>query len=151
MTAARWLAGLACVAVAACAQLEPDVGPLLAGVCDNADTNPAATVSFSAQIRPILSRPMAGCGCHMPTAAGAGPATLITGLDLSSLASLRAGGMTSGIRIVVDMEPCSSVLYQKVDDAPPFGSRMPLGGPPFLSDDELRLLHDWIAEGANDN
>jgi hypothetical protein len=151
MTAGRWFAGLLLTAVAACAQLEPDVGPLLAGTCDDADTNTAARVSFTAQIRPILSRPMAGCGCHMPTAAGPGPATVITGLDLSSLASLRAGGMSSGNRIVVDMEPCSSILYQKVDEAPPFGSRMPLGGPPFLSGDEIRLLHDWIAEGAADN
>ena len=149
--ALRRLAGLACAATAACTQLVPDVGPLLAGVCDNADTNPAEPVSFSAQIRPILSRPMAGCGGHMPTAAGAGPATVITGLDLSSLSSLRAGGRSSGPRIVVDLEPCASILYQKVDEAPPFGSRMPLGGPPFLSDGEIRLLHDWIAEGASDN
>jgi hypothetical protein len=141
----------AAVAVAACAQLEPDVGPLLAGVCDNADTHPAASVSFATQIRPLLNRPNAGCGCHMPSAAGAGPATQITGLDLSSLSALRAGGRSSGSEIVISMEPCSSILYQKVDDAPPFGSRMPLGGPPFWSDDEVELIHDWIAEGASDN
>jgi hypothetical protein len=87
----------------------------------------------------------------MPTAAGPGPATVITGLDLSSLSSLRAGGRNSGPRIVVDLAPCESILFQKVDVAPPFGSRMPLGGPPFLSEDEIRLLHDWIAEGGNDN
>lgn len=151
MTRRPWLVWLPLVAAAACAQLVPDVGPLLAGSCDNADTDPAVSVSFATQIRPVLSRPMAGCGCHMPSAAGAGPATQITGLDLSTLASLRAGGHSSGSQIVVAMQPCSSILYQKVDEAPPFGSRMPLGGPPFLSDDEIRLIHDWIAEGATDN
>ena len=146
-----WGLGLALVAVTACAAIEPDVGPLLAGVCDNTDTNPAIDVSFSTQIRPVLSRPMAGCSCHMPSASGPGSATVITGLDLSSLSSLRAGGRSSGAMIVISREPCSSILYQKIDEAPPFGSRMPLGGPPFLSDDEIRLLHDWIAEGAADN
>ncbi len=151
MTRRPWLVGLPLVAAAACAQLVPDVGPLLAGSCDNADTDPAMSVSFATQIRPVLSRPMAGCGCHLPSAAGAGPATQITGLDLSTLASLRAGGHSSGRQIVVAMQPCASILYQKIDDAPPFGSRMPLGGPPFLTDDEARLIHDWIAEGAGDN
>jgi hypothetical protein len=151
MTRRPWLVCLPLVAAAACAQLVPDVGPLLAGACDNADTDPAVSVSFATEIRPVLSRPMAGCGCHLPSAAGAGPATQITGLDLSTLASLRAGGHSSGRQIVVAMQPCSSILYQKIDDAPPFGSRMPLGGPPFLTDDEVRLIHDWIAEGASDN
>jgi hypothetical protein len=153
VTARARFAGLALAALAACAQLEPDVGPLLAGACDNADTNPAVSVSFSSQIRPLMNRPadMAGCDCHMPSSAGASTATQISGLDLSSLSSLRAGGRNSAGKIVIAMEPCASILYQKVDEAPPFGSRMPLGGPPFLSDDEVRLIHDWIAEGAADN
>ncbi len=159
MRSPAWLAGaafapsVAVVAVVACAQLEPDVGPLLANACDNADTQPGATVSFAIQIRPLLNRPlaMAGCGCHMPSAGGPGTAIQLSGLDLSSLASLRAGGLTSGTRIVVPGAPCASIIYLKVDEAPPFGSRMPLGGPPFLTQDEIGLLHDWIAEGAADN
>ena len=87
----------------------------------------------------------------MPSAAGPGTGTQLSGLDLSSLSSLRAGGASSGSRIVVAGEPCSSIIYLKVEQAPPFGSRMPLGGPPFLTDEEENLLHDWIAEGANDN
>ena len=144
------LAGLAVAAVAACA-LKPDVGPLLASTCDDADSRPEASVSFSAQIRPLINRATGGCSCHLPSASGPGTAIQLSGLDLSSLTSLRAGGLTSGSRIVVPLQPCESILYQKVDDAPPFGNRMPLGGPPFLSADELRLIHDWIAEGAADN
>jgi hypothetical protein len=43
------------------------------------------------------------------------------------------------------------MLIQKLGAGPPFGSRMPLNGPPFWNSDELKLLHDWIAEGASDN
>lgn len=147
------LAGLALAALglAACTQIEPDVGPLLAGGCDNLDSDPGAEVSFSQQVRPLLSRPMGGCSCHVPASGGPGIATQITGLDLSSLGSLRNGGRSSGARIVLAGDPCESVLYQKVSEAPPFGSRMPLNGPPYFSREELTVLHDWIAEGALDN
>jgi hypothetical protein len=137
-------------ALAACA-IEPDVGPLLAGICKNEDTNPDQKVSFANDIRPLFNRMAAGCSCHMPSASGPGTGTLLSGLDLSSMASLRAGGANSGSRIVVAGEPCSSILYLKVEQAPPFGSRMPLGGPPFFTEEEENLLHDWISEGASNN
>jgi hypothetical protein len=148
--AASALVAAALVAIGACA-LEPDVGPLLAGTCKNTDSNPDAQVSFANHIRPLFNRMIGGCGCHMPSATGPGTGTQLSGLDLSSLASLRAGGASSGNRIVVAGEPCSSILYLKIDQAPPFGSRMPLGGPPFFTDEEEELVHDWIAEGAANN
>lgn len=144
------LAGLGLAILATCA-LEPDVGPRLAGSCDDADSRPGTSVSFSQDIRPLILRPVGGCPCHVPSFSGAGPGTQLSGLDLSSFTSLRAGGFNSGSRVVIAGEPCSSIMYQKLSDSPPFGSRMPLNGPPFFSADELRLLHDWIAEGANDN
>lgn len=150
MTPRLVLTGLGLTIVAAC-MLEPDVGPRLAGTCNDADSHPGSSVSFSQDIRPLIVRPDGGCGCHLPSSTGPGPGTQLAGLDLSSYASLRAGGFNSGSRIVVAGEPCSSILYQKVDDAPPFGSRMPLNGPPFWSSDELQRLSDWIAEGAQDN
>jgi hypothetical protein len=148
--AAAALTAAAAAAIGACA-LEPDVGPLLAGTCKNADTNPDAQVSFANDIRPLFNRMVGGCSCHMPSAGGPGTGTQLSGLDLSSLASLRAGGASSGNRIVVAGEPCSSILYLKIEQAPPFGSRMPLGGPPFFTDAEEDLLHDWISEGAANN
>jgi len=155
MTAPAWVAGCAGLGVAAvisaCA-LEPDVGPRLAGSCDDADTQPGTSVSFAGEIRPLISRTVGGCVfCHVPTSTGAGPGTQISGLDLSSLSTLRAGGLNSGSRIIVAGAPCDSIMYLKLSVSPPFGSRMPLNGPPFFSTEELRLLHDWIAEGANDN
>jgi hypothetical protein len=147
---ARSLAAAALV-LAACGDLEPDVGPRLAGTCSDADSNPDVNVSFTRDLRPLINRFAGGCSCHVPSTSGPGPGTRLGGLDLSSLASLREGGVGSGPQIVIAGQPCASILYQKVSPAPPFGSRMPLGGPPFLTNEELQLIHDWIAEGAADN
>jgi hypothetical protein len=73
------------------------------------------------------------------------------GLDLGSITSLRAGGRNSGADIVIAGDPCSSLLVQKLESTPPFGSRMPLDGPPYLEPDEIGLIRDWIAEGALEN
>jgi len=147
VTAAR-LAAFA-LGLAACG-LAPDVGKPLAGTCSNADTDDTMAISFRSQIRPLIARSVAGCSCHLPSPSGPGPGVLLGGLDLSSLSSLRAGGFNGGAANIVPAQPCDSVMYQKLYEAPPFGSRMPLGGP-YWSDDELALLHDWIAEGAADH
>lgn len=144
-------AALAAAALTACSALEPDVGRPLVGECKNVDSNPAQPVSFAGDVRPLLSRPVGGCGCHMPTGAGQGPATQLVGLNLGSYATLRAGGVNSGSRMAIPGRPCDSILYLKIDDAPPFGSRMPLNGPPYLTSAEIDLIADWIAEGALDN
>ncbi len=44
-----------------------------------------------------------------------------------------------------------SHLHLKVLGDPSItGSRMPLGGP-FLTADQIKLIHDWIVAGALDN
>lgn len=144
-------AALAAALAAGGCSLEPDVGPRLAGTCDDSDGHPGKPVSFLSDIRPLIFRPMGGCGCHLPTPNGDGVGTQISGLNLSSLSTLRMGGINSGAKVIVAGEPCASIMYQKLSDAPPFGSRMPLNGPPYWTPDELQLLHDWIAEGAKDN
>ncbi|MCG8555991.1 MAG: hypothetical protein MJD61_12000 [Proteobacteria bacterium] len=74
-----------------------------------------------------------------------------TGLDLSTFSTLMAGGTGAAIPIVAPGKPCESLLVQKVGESPPFGTRMPRTGPPFLSDSEIQLIKDWIAEGALEN
>jgi mono/diheme cytochrome c family protein len=125
--------------------LGPSVGAPLSARCVSDDSDPGKDVSFGKDIEPIL---VTRCTvCHTP--AGATPIGLqVGGLDLSSYATLRAGG-ASGTNIVVPGDPCASVLYLKLSPGPPFGSRMPLGG--ALSDAQLQLVHDWIAEGALDD
>lgn len=130
--------------------LEPDVGAPIAGRCSNADTDPESDIDFGRDILPIMVREVAGCvPCHRGLQNGVSAART-SGLDLSSYQTLRKGGLNSGTDVVVPGAPCSSIIYLKVSPGPPFGSRMPYDGPPFLSELELRLIHDWIAEGAKE-
>jgi hypothetical protein len=134
--------------LAACGDWVPDVGAPLVGRCVDADSDPSTAVSFSRDLQPLI---MMNCAaCHTPT--GKTPIGLEVGrLDLSSYRTLRAGGAVSGSAIVTPGSPCESIVVQKISPAPPFGARMPLAGPPFLTDAEQQLFRDWIAEGAHDN
>jgi len=136
-----------CVVLVGC-DLEPDVGPAINARCSNSDTNANESVSYSRDIAPLLAEQCSTC--HFP--AGENPIGVqLGGLDLSSYSSVLAGGIRSGGAIVRADAPCDSVLYQKVTPGPPFGSRMPLNGPPFLAQVDIDLIHDWLAEGARDN
>ena len=131
--------------------LEPEVGPLLAETCYNVDSDPSVDVSYGEQIVPLIFEGVgiACLECHAPTA----PTPIgfeVGGLDLSSFERMSAGGI-SGTDVVVPGRPCQSILFQKVQAGPPFGGRMPLDGPPYLSALESQLLHDWIVEGARNN
>ncbi len=133
--------------------LEPDVGDPQRQRCLTEDSDPSTDVSFSRDIlEGLVQRRTSGpgCGCHLPSA----PRPIgfeLGGLDLSSYDGLRRGGASSGASIVVPGQPCDSVLVLKLSEGQPFGSRMPFDGPPYLTDEELRLVSDWIAEGAHDD
>ncbi len=132
-------------------ELEPDVGDPIAERCDDGDSDPDQDVSFARDVLPLFLREHGGCTpCHDPRADGA-VGFMTGGLELTSHAALMRGGFNSSRNIVVPGQPCESVLYRKLLPGPPFGSRMPFDGPPFLSGAELRFVHDWIAEGAKDD
>jgi len=114
--------------------------------CD-VDSDPATPVSYSVDLVAGVFERGRCVMCHT----GGGEGTAQSGFDLSSYSALRQGGQHSGASIVVDNQPCASVLYQKISPTPPFGRRMPYNGPPYLSDGDVQLVHDWIAEGARDN
>ena len=151
-SAARW-APAALILLSACiTDVEPDVGLLRAGACNPKDSDPTASVSFKMQVLPLFQRPgnQGGCSCHQPSNKST-PGIDATGLSLDSYASLMRGGNMSHDTIVTPGNPCTSLIVQKVSEAPPSGSRMPPSGPPFLTPDEIAFLSDWIAEGAHDN
>ena len=132
--------------------LAPDTGPPLRAACSGTDSDPSRSVRFGVEIRDgIFGRADVHCvRCH--TASGATPIGLdVGGLDLASYDSLRRGGVQSGADIVKPGDPCASILVQKLGAGPPFGARMPLDGPPYVSDADLRRIRDWIGEGAHDN
>lgn len=127
---------------------EPEVGPPLAARCDDADSDPAVDVSYTREVAPELDEYCGGC--HTPE--GRSPTGIqVGGLNISTYASLRAGGAVRGTDNVIPGQPCASGLIQKILPYPPFGARMPLNGPPFLEAHDIQLFHDWIAEGAREN
>lgn len=139
------LTALALLALAAwsCVDtLEPEVGDVIAGVCQNDDSDPEVDVPFSA----IIMRLQTGCSCHNPT--GSGVSIDSTGFSVGDYSALRRGGNMSRDNAIIPGDPCGSYLYQKLSEAPPSGSRMPIFGP-YWSRAEMAELHDWIAEGAN--
>jgi hypothetical protein len=147
---------LAIVSLAACdpliEPLDPKVGRAVAPRCANEDSDPLHDVSFANQILPVFKAQAGpvGCRCHQPT--DPNPIGFEqAGLDLSSYAGVLRGGNNSKATIIVQGQPCSSVLWQKISPGPPFGSRMPFNGPPFLTDETRQLIADWIAEGARDD
>jgi hypothetical protein len=132
--------------------LDPEVGDPLSDRCVNSDSDPDDEISFARDVLPIFrvqAGPI-GCACHQPS--DPNPIGLEqTGLNLSTYAGARAGGINSGASAIIAGAPCDSILWQKISPGPPFGARMPFNGPPFLDADTRRLIADWIAEGARDN
>ena len=132
-----------------CGALDPEVGEpqvrgdaaLAEGACSLQDSDPSTDVPFVA-VRDQLFRPR--CSCHV-IAGGIGQ--VVGGLDLNSYGALREGGRNSGSLVVVDGEPCQSIIVQKTGEVPPFGAQMPLSGVP-LNTGSRQLLIDWVAEGA---
>lgn len=130
--------------------LAPEVGEPLREACRNEDHHPDVAVDYQRDIVDGIFRSSEyHClDCHSEY--GATPlGYYVGGLDLSSYQGLRAGGAQSGAAIVIPGRPCDSILFQKIDEGPPFGSRMPLDGPPYLDEEEEEILADWIAEGAH--
>lgn len=114
------------------------------------DVEAGGPVSFARDIRPLMSRPngtRAGCKeCHYP--AQPNPQGFdLTGLDLSTLGTLRKGGVSTGRGIVVPGQPDASALVQKLEGTYARGVRMPKDRGPW-SVDEIALVRRWILEGA---
>jgi hypothetical protein len=95
------------------------------------------TVSFQTDIKPIFQR--YGCnGCH----GGSG------GLFVQTVAQLLRGG-AHGPAIVPGNADVSNII-KKLSPSPPFGDRMPQGGP-YLPDSTIQVIRAWINQGAKDN
>ena len=100
-------------------------------------TPPPGAISFQHQILPILSDH--GCtGCHGGT----------SGLSVGTVSALMVGGNHGPA--ITPGNADGSIIVQKLSATPPFGSRMPLGGP-YLNDATIGLIKQWINEGAKNN
>lgn len=63
-------------------------------------------------------------------------------------AVMNSTGFQYGIKIVVPEEPDESPLVDKIEPDPQHGDRMPQDGPPYLTEEEIELIRQWISEGA---
>jgi hypothetical protein len=96
-----------------------------------------ATVSFQNNVKPILAR--YGCtGCHGGT----------NGLYVDAVSQLKQGGIHGPA--ITPLSSAGSLLVKKISPTPPFGDRMPQGGP-YLPDSLQQVISTWIDQGALDN
>jgi hypothetical protein len=98
---------------------------------------PGSQISFRQDVLPIIN----SYGC--PTCHGG-----IAGLTVSTVAGLLTGGDHGPA--IRPGKADSSVLVQKLSATPPFGVRMPRGGP-YLPDATVNEIRAWIDQGAKDN
>jgi len=108
---------------------------------NNGSKPPEPTFS---NVQSIFNDSCGGSGCHV------GEST--NGVRLDSYENvINSVGTQYGTEVVVPDEPDNSPLIDKIsNDNPEFGERMPEGGPP-LSDDDITLIREWIANGAENN
>ena len=96
-----------------------------------------STVSFQNSVLPIFQK--FGCyDCHGGT----------NGLFVHTVSDLLKGGVNGPA--IVPGNADASLLMKKTSPTPPFGDRMPQGGP-YLSDSVRAVIASWITQGAKDN
>jgi hypothetical protein len=116
--------------------------------CPAGSDNPAATVSFSRDIVPVLQS--AGCmalGCH------GGGLLAASGYNLETYRGVFGPGAEAqrlGVCEVTAGDPDNSFLIEKLRANPREGVRMPQGREP-LSSEQIATIRTWITEGAANN
>jgi mono/diheme cytochrome c family protein len=101
------------------------------------DTSTGAP-SYAADVQPIFAQ---YCfACHSGEGA-------TKGVRLDGYEYVLASGASHPV--IIPGDPSGSELLELItgDSAP----RMPLNGPPFLTDQEIQIITSWIAAGAPDN
>ena len=91
-------------------------------------------------------------GCH--TDQGRSPAAglnLTAGAAYANLVNVPSTAKSGAIRVIPG-NPDGSYLVQKHRGDPGIvGVRMPRNGPPYLTDDQINLVKQWIQDGAKNN
>jgi hypothetical protein len=112
--------------------------------CDDTSTDiddeviPESNVSYSMHIQPVFN--IKCVNCH-------GVGIVEGGLDLTNWSGTKADP-----RIIVDSLPDNSVLVWTIEGRPGFPFMPPVASPYLpLTDNQLRGVKTWIAEGAKNN
>lgn len=101
----------------------------------------AALISFKKDVAPVITKYC--LPCHSEDQMN--PSELY----LDSYGSLFAGGKNG--RAFVAGNPDSSLLIRKISLKPPFGDPMPMKRKTPFPDDTLKILSQWILQGAKNN
>lgn len=97
---------------------------------------PMGTVSFRADVEPIVTASCRGSGCH------SNPSSFFNGTS-------RTGCRTApDARMVVPGSAATSYVVLKIEGTAPCGMRMPLGRTP-LSATQIATIRTWIDEGTS--
>lgn len=96
-------------------------------------------LTYTENIKPIVGKYC--LPCHL--AENENPSKLA----LDNFETLKTGGEHG--TPIVSGKPDESLLYQKLQEEPPFGKRMPRGRKK-MTKEEIKLIHDWIAQGAKE-
>jgi glucose dehydrogenase len=141
------------VALRVGASASTTTGPPAAGSGGTAPTT-AGAATFSSIYADILTKRCAGPVCHSSSSTGA--SLNVAAADARTLRSTIVGKPASGsgcassaLPIVSPGQPDQSLLYVKLKDSPPCGTRMPPTAP--LPAAELERIRTWIANGAADD
>ena len=120
------------------------------GACSKSPTSPTpvSTAPTLSAIQTQIFDP--GCAsCHTDVGrTPSGGTNLKAGASFGALVNVPSTGKPGAIRVIPG-NPNDSYLVQKLEGAPGIvGSRMPLTGPPHLSEAQVKMIRDWIAGGA---
>jgi hypothetical protein len=115
---------------------------LAAGVAAGGRGEPAAQVSYSADVKPILEEHCVAC--HTPGGEGYEK----SGLLMSSYDDLLKG--TRHGPVIKPGDALSSTLVLLVEGKADESIRMPFHGAP-LPEEKVAMIRDWVNQGAVDN
>lgn len=95
-------------------------------------------------VQEIFNGSCGGSDCHISSPQ--------SGVQLNNYDNvMESEGVQYGELVVQEGDAEGSPLVDKIEsNNPEFGVRMPEGGP-YLSDDEIELIKEWINDGAEDN
>lgn len=115
---------------------------LLFLVCAGCQTHPQ--ISFRKDVYPIFEE---NCvDCHTPPR---GKGYRKTGLNMENYDSIMTGTVYGPVIVPGDSK--RSILNMLVEGRADTSMRMPHSEDEPLTDDELRILHLWVKQGARDN
>ena len=123
---------------------------LLLIACSDESTEPVIgeiEPTFSDIYTKVISVKCATSGCHVSTHPNLDMST-----KMLAYTNLFNKPSSQSLDYIEPGEPDNSYLYIKItDDSPPAGLRMPRTGPPYLSDEVISTIREWIVAGALNN